>query len=131
MVHVYLIARIRNLVSSNPSTAHAVLTYNDVVCSSFRVADTMLFSLVVLLAYTTIGQKQVDKFINSQTLNTGHTKIDGKQNLHTWSSCNVMVGMCSMVLPHRGHLLPCHQAQEERLKAKEPAIAMETLGIDC
>ena len=43
----------------------------------------MLFSLVVLLAYTTIGQKQVDKFIDLQTPNTSHTKIDGKQNLHT------------------------------------------------
>ena len=67
----------------------------------------MLFSLVVLLAYTTIRQKKVDKFINSQTPNTGHTKIDEEQNLHTWSSCNVMVGTCSMVLPHRGHLVAC------------------------
>ena len=65
MVNVYLIREIRNFVSSTPSTGHAVLTYNVVVCSSFRVADTMLFSLVVLLAYTTIRQKQVDKFINS------------------------------------------------------------------
>ena len=107
MVNVYVIRQIQNLVSSNPSTAHAVLTYNAVVCSSFRVVDTMLFSLVVLLAYTKIGQKQVDKFINSRTPNTSHTKITGKQNFHTWSSCNVMVGTCSMVLPHRGHHLPC------------------------
>ena len=92
----------------------------------------MLFSLVVLLAYTTIGQKQVDKFIDSRTLNTSHTRIDGKQNLHTRSSCNVMVGTCSMVLPNRGDLLPCrHQVLEWHLKAKEPAIAMETLGTDC
>ncbi|KAK9998078.1 hypothetical protein SO802_017681 [Lithocarpus litseifolius] len=109
-----------------------VLTYDPVVCSSFREVDTMLFSLVMLLAYTTIGQKQVDKFINFQMPKTGHTKIDGKQNLHTWSSCNVMVGTCNMVLPHRGHLLPCrHQVQGGRLKVKEPAIAMETLGTDC
>ena len=87
----------------------------------------MLFSLVVLLAYTTIGQKQVDKFINSQMPNIGHTKIDGKQNVHIWSSCNVMVGTCIMVRPHRGHRLPCrHQAQGGCLKAKEQAIAMET-----
>ena len=83
MVHVYLIPQIRNLVSSNPSTTNTVLTNNVVVRSSFRVADTMLFSLVVLLAYTIIGQKQVDKFINSRMPNKGHTKIDGKQNLHT------------------------------------------------
>ena len=107
MVHVYLISQIWNLVSSNLSTVHTVLTYNAVVCSSFKVTDTMLFSLVVLLAYMTIGQKQVDKFINLRTPNIGHTKIDGEQNLHTWSSCNIMVGMCSMVLPHHGHLLPC------------------------
>ena len=43
----------------------------------------MLFLLVVLLAYTTIGQKQVDKFIDSRTPNTSHTKINGTQNLHT------------------------------------------------
>gem|GEM_PF-5547591 len=37
-----------------------------------------------------------------------------------------------MVLPNRGHLLPCrHQVLEWHLKAKEPAIAMETLGTDC
>ena len=37
-----------------------------------------------------------------------------------------------MVLLNRGHHLPCHhQAQEGRLKAKELAIAMETLGTDC
>ena len=102
-----------------PCTTHAVLTYHPVVCSSFRVADTMFFSLVVLLAYMTIGQKQVDKFINSQTPNTGHTKIDGKQNLHTWSTCKVMVGMCSMVLPYRGHLLTCrHQVRGDVLKQR-------------
>ena len=93
----------------------------------------MLFSLVVLLVYTTIGQKQVDKFINSRTPNTGHTKINTKQNLHKWISCNVMVGMSSMVLPYHGHPLPCrHQARGGGvLKAKELAIAMETLGTDC
>ena len=128
MVHVYLIAQIQNLVSFNPCTADVVLTYNPIVCSSFRVADTMLFSLVVVLVYTTIGQKQVDEFINSQTPNTGHTKIDEKQNLHARSSCNIMVGMCNMVLPYHGYLLTCrHQVQGGRLKAKEPAIAMEML----
>ena len=36
-----------------------------------------------------------------------------------------------MVVPYRGHLRPCrHQAQWGRLKAKELAIAMETLGTD-
>ena len=43
-----------------------------------------------------------------------------------------MVGTCSIVLPHRGHLLSCpYQAQGWRLKAKELAIVMETLGTDC
>ena len=35
------------------------------------------FLLVVYLGCTTIGKKQVDKFINFQTQNTCHIKING------------------------------------------------------
>ena len=68
MVYVYLIAQIQNLVSSNPSIAYAVLTYNAIVCFSFRVADTMFFSLVMLLTYTKIveASRQVHKFANAE-----------------------------------------------------------------